>query len=114
MSEPQPHPTRDQPAGAGRPTPVRPPGRRRLRPRLRAGLAAVLTAVLTAGAVVALPGVSHAESPPIDLDDAAGFAVLADDAVVNTNQTTVTGDLGVSPGTTVTGFPPGTVDGTIH
>jgi len=28
--------------------------------------------------------------------------------------TAVTGDLGVSPGTAVTGFPPGTVSGTIH
>src|SRR5204863_4443140 len=28
--------------------------------------------------------------------------------------TTVNGDLGLSPGTAVTGFPPGTVNGTIH
>jgi hypothetical protein len=34
--------------------------------------------------------------------------------VTNTGATTVTGDLGVSPGTAVTGFPPGTVVGTIH
>src|SRR5207248_2688817 len=32
----------------------------------------------------------------------------------NTGATTVTGDLGVSPGTAVTGFPPGTVTGTTH
>jgi type VI secretion system secreted protein VgrG len=34
--------------------------------------------------------------------------------VTNTGKTTITGDLGVSPGTAVTGFPPGKVSGTIH
>jgi Ice-binding-like len=40
---------------------------------------------------------------------------LAGSAVTNTGPTTVQGDLGVSPGTAVTGFPPGAVSaGTIH
>jgi type VI secretion system secreted protein VgrG len=35
--------------------------------------------------------------------------------VTNTGTSTITGDLGVSPGTAITGFPPGTVvSGTIH
>ena len=34
--------------------------------------------------------------------------------VTNTGATAVTGDLGLSPATAVTGFPPGTVNGTIH
>jgi hypothetical protein len=34
--------------------------------------------------------------------------------VTNTGATTVTGNLGLSPGTAVTGFPPGIVIGTIH
>lgn len=42
------------------------------------------------------------------------FAVLAGTTVTNTGATTVAGDLGVSPGTAVTGFPPGLVSGTIH
>ena len=42
------------------------------------------------------------------------FGVLAGSSVANTGATTITGDLGVSPGSTVTGFPPGTVSGTIH
>jgi len=42
------------------------------------------------------------------------FAVLAGTTVTNTGATTVAGDLGVSPGTAVTGFPPGLVSGTMH
>lgn len=50
----------------------------------------------------------------VSLATAGTFTVLAGSTVTNTGATTVTGDLGVSPGTAVTGFPPGTVTGTIH
>lgn len=43
-----------------------------------------------------------------------GFSVLAGSTVTNTGSTMVTGDVGVSPGTAVTGFPPGLASGTIH
>jgi hypothetical protein len=48
------------------------------------------------------------------LGAAASFAVLAGSTVVNTGSSIVTGDVGVSPGTAIVGFPPGTVIGTIH
>lgn len=48
------------------------------------------------------------------LGTASSFVVLGATAVTNTGPTLVTGDLGVSPGTAVTGFPPGIVVGTVH
>jgi uncharacterized protein (TIGR03437 family) len=44
----------------------------------------------------------------------ANFAVLSGSAIVNTGSTAITGDVGVSPGSSVSGFPPGTFTGTIH
>ncbi len=71
--------------------------------------------VFTFAAIFAAP--FHAAlaqvAPP--LGTAESFAVLGGSTVTNTGPTIVTGDLGVSPGTAVTGFPPGIViGGTIH
>ena len=56
-----------------------------------------------------------AVAPP--LGAAGSFGVVASSTVTNTGPTVVNGDLGVSPGSTATGFggpPNGTVTGTIH
>ena len=44
----------------------------------------------------------------------SSFAILAGGGVVGNGTSTVTGDIGTGPGNTVTGFPPGTLVGTIH
>ncbi len=48
------------------------------------------------------------------LGTAKSYSVLAGSTVTNTGDTVLGGDLGVSPGTAVTGFPPSRTLGTIH
>lgn len=65
--------------------------------------------------VLALDGTAVAAQPQVGLGTAAPYAVLAGTTVTNTGPSVISGDLGVSPGAAVTGFPPGVVQaGTIH
>jgi hypothetical protein len=75
-------------------------------------LGALTAALLLLPVLLALPAQAVAVTPP--LGAAASFAVVAATTVTNTGPTVVTGDIGVSPGTAVVGFPPGMVNGTIH
>ncbi|MER7129441.1 ice-binding family protein [Streptosporangium saharense] len=80
---------------------------------IRFRLTGVLAAMIALGIPVATPHAASA-AVPVVLGTAADFAILAGSTVTNTDFTIVTGDLGLSPGTAVTGFPPGTVVGAIH
>jgi hypothetical protein len=71
---------------------------------LGVGTAATLVLVWSAGMPAAL-----AAQPPVGLGTATSFAVLAGTTVTNTGPSIISGDLGVSPGTAITGFPPGVV-----
>jgi hypothetical protein len=76
------------------------------------GIALVITALV----LVQVSALAATTAP--DLGVASSFAVLAGSTVTNTGPTVVSGDLGVSPGTAVTGFtgpPQGSVtNGSIH
>lgn len=50
----------------------------------------------------------------VALGGAGAFAVLAGSTVTSTGNTALTGDVGVSPGTAITGFPPADLTGTKH
>jgi len=56
----------------------------------------------------------RAATTTVALNTADAFAVLAGTTITNTGSSVITGDLGLSPGTEVTGFPPGTVSGVQH
>jgi type VI secretion system secreted protein VgrG len=67
--------------------------------------AALLLAILTAGSL------SYADTI---LGAAASFGVMGASTVTNTGPSVINGDSGLYPGLSITGFPPGTVNGTIY
>ncbi len=85
-------------------------------PRLHRRVAVL---ALGTGAVMVLAAVAGAPSAfaaqaTVGLGTTAPFAVLAGTDITNTSPSTISGDIGVDPGAAITGFPPGTVNGTTH
>lgn len=70
----------------------------------------LIPALGLAAFLLGAPTHAHAQAAP-PLGTAAPFSVLAGSAVTNTGTSVVTGDVGVSPGSSITGFPPGVVIG---
>jgi outer membrane autotransporter protein len=83
-----------------------------MRGTISTGLSLALESAIALGFGVALAG--HAEAQV--LGTAESFGVLAGSTVTNTGDSVIHGNLGVSPGTAITGFPPGIVvpPGAIH
>jgi ice-binding like protein len=73
-------------------------------------------AVLALAAVVAFLAIpATAQAAPVDLGTASPFVVLGGAAVTNTGPSVLNGDLGVSPGTALSGFGlPAVVNGATH
>ncbi len=69
-------------------------------------------------AALGLTDESRSAPPPVTdlpiLGSASNFAVLGGATVTSTGLSVLSGDLGVSPGTAITGFGPGVLSGVIH
>ncbi|SFN36092.1 ice-binding family protein [Mycetocola miduiensis] len=84
----------------------------------------LFTRLVTASAALASAGLllisaapAHAAivlDGPIGLGSAANFGVLSASTVTNTGPSVIAGDVGVSPGTAIVGFPPGIIGGVQH
>lgn len=76
---------------------------RRRAPVVVVGVIALTLAALSVG----LPSAQAATA--VNLGTADTYVVLAGSTVTNTGTSVLNGDLGVAPGTAITGFPPGIV-----
>ena len=70
----------------------------------------LLAAVALMGGLASGP--AAAAQATVDLGAATPYAVLGAQTVTNTGSSVLTGDLGLYPGSSITGFPPGTFTGT--
>lgn len=76
--------------------------------------AAVVTTVVSGFLLVAAPSLTtsaEAATAPVGLGVAASYSVVGGQTVTNTGPSVLADDLAVSPGTAITGFPPGLVGG---
>ena len=78
--------------------------------RVRFGVASLAAL----GLLMAFPFSAQAAQPPVGLGTAASYSILAGSTITNTGNSTIAGDIGVSPGAAITGFPPGAVTGATH
>ena len=76
----------------------------------------LLALILTVMTLAPVP--SSAAEATVNLGSTVNFAVLAGETITNTGSTTIDGtfggDIGLDPGSSITGFPPGTVGGVTH
>jgi hypothetical protein len=89
------------------------PARRPARFIALTGLAAGTSALVLAGGLLN-SSPAYAAEAKVGLGTVASYSVLGGASVANTGATTLQGNLGVSPGTSITGFPPGIIGGVKH
>src|SRR5450759_1566134 len=65
-------------------------------------------------AMMAVPTMSMAAQPPVNLGTTSSFAVLAGETITNTGPTTINGDVGLHPGTAFPGRADVTLNGALH
>ncbi len=85
---------------------------RRSKRRSLIGLVAV--SGLASAGILAFAAPASAIETAVPLGTTAPFSVLAGQSVTNTGPSVLGGGVGVSPGTAISGFPPGVVGGTVH
>jgi hypothetical protein len=94
--------------------------KQQFKPALMAGLlTAFVTACGAGNSTPAAPGLGLASAiapatASVDLRSAARFAILAGSTVTNTGASKIVGEVGISPGSAMTGFPPGVIHGRVH
>ncbi|WP_375482188.1 ice-binding family protein [uncultured Jatrophihabitans sp.] len=79
-------------------------------------LAGTLAATTSVALLIAFgtAGSAAAAGAQVDLGTVAAYSVLGGQTVTNTGPSRLNNDLGVSPGTAITGFPPGRTAGATH
>lgn len=87
---------------------------RRPRARRRTAAGAAIGSAALLAVAVAGQSPAYAADAPVGLGTAAAYSVLGGTTVTNTGPTTLAGELGVNPGSAITGFPPGIAAGAIH
>jgi hypothetical protein len=80
------------------------------RSTVRATVAAALAVAVLVGVGIGASSAQAADAP-VELGTAASFGVLGGQTVTNTGPSLVRGNIGVAPGSAVTGFPPGITTG---
>jgi hypothetical protein len=80
----------------------------------RAGLLTVASSLMLGVVTLTSIPAAFAAEAPIGLGTAGGYTVLGGSTVVNTGPSVLGNDLGVSPGSAITGFPPGLALGATH
>jgi Ice-binding-like len=79
---------------------------------IRRGTTVLAIGIVGAITCIGFTGSSAFGAAAIDLGSATPDAVVAGTTITNTGNSVLTGDISLSPGTSIVGFPPGTASGT--